>query len=127
MSALGPPGRYGPGPTARRRALNTGTALFLIAVGAILWFAVTANAIPGLNLHIVGVILLLIGVLGLLLPMTASGSRTRRSLSPWLRPSGHDDPRVDELKRAAAADDAMIEEDDKFFDPDGPGSREDDL
>ncbi len=109
-----------------RRGLSTGTGLFLIAVGAILWFAVTANAVPGLNLHIVGVILLLIGVVGLLLPM-ASGPRTRRLLSPWLRPSGQDNPRVDELKRAAAADDAVIEEDDKFFDPDGPGSREDDL
>ena len=86
-------------------------------MGAILWFAVTANAVPGLNLHIVGVILLLIGVVGLLLPMAASGPGTRRSLSPWLRPSGHDNPRVDELKRAAAADDAVIEEDDKFFDP----------
>ena len=127
MSTLGPRGRPGPGPAARRRALNTGTALSLIAVGAILWFAVTANAVPGLNLHIVGVILLLIGVVGLLLPMAASGPRTRRSLSPWLRPSGHDNPRVEELKRAAAADDAEIEEDDKFFDPDGPGSREDDL
>ena len=127
MSTLGPPGRPGPGPTARRRALSTGTALSLIAVGAILWFAVTANAVPGLNLHIVGVILLLIGVVGLLLPMAASGPGTRRSLNPWLRPSGHDNPRVDELKRAAAADDAVIEEDDKFFDPDGPGSREDDL
>jgi hypothetical protein len=126
VSTLGPPGPPGPGPTGRRRALSTGTALFLIAVGAILWFAVTANAVPGLNLHIVGIILLLIGVIGLLLPM-ASGPRTRRSLSPWLRPSGHDDPRVDELKRAAAADDAVIEEDDKFFDPYGPGSREDDL
>ncbi len=125
MSTLGPRGRSGPGPTARR-GLSTGTGLFLIAVGAILWFAVTANAVPGLNLHIVGVILLLIGVVGLLLPM-ASGPRTRRLLSPWLRPSGQDNPRVDELKRAAAADDAVIEEDDKFFDPDGPGSREDDL
>jgi len=34
---------------------------------------------------------------------------------------------VDEIKRAAAADDARIEEDDKYFDPYGPGSREDDL
>ena len=127
MSTLGPRGRPGPRPTARRRGLSTGTALFLIAVGAILWFAVTANAVPGLNLHIAGVILLLIGVIGLLLPMVASGPRTRRSLSPWVRPSGHDNPRVDELKRAAAADDAVIEEDDKFFDPEGPGSREDDL
>jgi hypothetical protein len=106
--------------------LNTGPALVLIAVGAILWFAVTASAIPGLNVHIVGVILLLIGVVGLLLPM-ASGPRTLRSVSLWLRPTGHDSPRLDEIKRAAAADDIRIEEDDKFFDREGPGSREDDL
>jgi hypothetical protein len=106
--------------------MSTRTALVLIAVGAILWFAVTASAIPGLNVHIVGVILLLIGVVGLLLPMV-SGPRTLRSVNPWLRPSGHDSPRLDEIKRAAAADDARIEEDDKFFDPDGPGRREDDL
>lgn len=106
--------------------LNTGPALVLIAVGAILWFAVTASAIPGLNVHVVGVILLLIGVIGLLLPMVG-GPRAFRSVSPWLRPSGHDSPRLDEIKRAAAADDAQIEEDDKFFDRDGPGSREDDL
>jgi hypothetical protein len=106
--------------------LTTGTGLTLIAVGAILWFAVTPSAIPGLKINIVGVILLLIGVVGLLLPI-ASGPRTLRSVSPWLSPTGHDNPRVDETKRAAAADDARIEEDDKFFDPDGPGSREDDL
>lgn len=106
--------------------MNTGTALTLIAVGAILWFAVTPSAIPGLNVNIMGVILLLVGVVGLLLPV-ASSPRTLRSVSPWLRPSGHDSPRLDAIKRAAVADDARIEEDDKFFDPNGPGSREDDL
>jgi hypothetical protein len=106
--------------------LNTGPALALIAVGAILWFAVTASAIPGLNVNVVGVILLLIGVVGLL-PVMGSGPRTLRSVSPWLRPTGHDSPRLDEIKRAAVADDVRIEEDDKFFDPNGPGSREDDL
>jgi hypothetical protein len=34
---------------------------------------------------------------------------------------------VDELKRDAAADDAVIKEDDKYFDPYGPGRRENDL
>ena len=106
--------------------MTTGTALTLIAVGAILWFAVTPTAIPGLNVNTVGIILFLIGVVGLLLPVAAS-PRTLRSVSPWLSPAGHDNPRLDEIKRAAAADDARIEEDDKFFDPDGPGSREDDL
>lgn len=107
--------------------MSTGTALTLIAAGAILWLAVSGSAIPGVNVNIVGVILLLVGLVGLLLPMVAGGSRNSGPLSSWLRPSGQDDPRVDELKRAAAADDARIKEDDKFFDPNGPGSREDDL
>ena len=125
MSSLGRPGPPGRGPV-QRRALSNGTALFLIAVGAILWLAVSGTAIPGVNVNIVGVILLLVGLVGLLLPV-ATGPRAFGALSPWLRPTGHDNPRVDELKRAAAADDARIEEDDKFFDPQGPGSRKDDL
>jgi len=35
--------------------------------------------------------------------------------------------RDEELKRAAAADVARIEQDDKYFGPDSPGSEEDDL
>ena len=107
--------------------MSTGVALTLIAVGAILWLAVSGSAIPGVNLNIVGVILLLVGLVGLLLPMAAGGSRNFGTLSPWLSPGGHDDPRVDELKRAAAADDARIEEDDKFFEPNRPGARQEDL
>ena len=41
--------------------------MFLIAAGAILLFAVTAGTSP-VNWHIVGVILILTGVAGLLLP-----------------------------------------------------------
>ena len=119
MSVVGPPGRSG-----GRRALSTGTALFLIAVGAILWLAVSGSAIPGVNINIVGIILLVIGLIGLVLPV--AGPRVQ-TLSPWFRPSGHDRPGVDEIKRAAEADDARIESDDKYFDPYGPGSREDDL
>jgi hypothetical protein len=59
----GQPGR----PPRRRRAISIGTGIFLIAAGAILLFAVTAGTSP-LNWHIVGVILILTGVAGLLLP-----------------------------------------------------------
>jgi hypothetical protein len=59
----GQPGR----PPRRRRAISIGTGMFLIAAGAILLFAVTAGTSP-LNWHIVGVILILAGVAGLLLP-----------------------------------------------------------
>jgi hypothetical protein len=43
-----------------------GTSLFLIAVGAILKFAVTLT-VAGIDLHTVGVILIIIGCVGLIL------------------------------------------------------------
>jgi hypothetical protein len=44
--------------------LTIGTSLFLIAAGAILKFAVTAH-VEGINLHTVGVILMVVGGVGL--------------------------------------------------------------
>ena len=44
----------------------TGVSLFLIAVGAILAFAVT-QTVAGVSVQLVGVIVLLVGILGLLL------------------------------------------------------------
>lgn len=46
--------------------MTTGTSIFLIAVGAILKFAVTAT-VSGLSLATVGTILMILGVVGLLL------------------------------------------------------------
>jgi hypothetical protein len=43
--------------------MNLGASLFLVAVGAILKFAVTAE-LAGIDLQVVGVILMVIGVLG---------------------------------------------------------------
>ena len=43
-----------------------GTSLFLIAVGAILKFAVTLT-VAGIDLHTVGVILMVVGCFGLVL------------------------------------------------------------
>jgi hypothetical protein len=40
---------------------------------------------------------------------------------------GHDSRRSEQIKRAAAADVARVEEDDKYFDPQSPGDQEDDL
>ena len=107
--------------------IRVGPALVVIAIGAIFAFAVSATAIPGINLNVAGVIVLLVGIVALLLPYVSRRSQTFRTTSPWLRPTGHDDPRVDERKRDAAADDAVIESDDQYFDPSGPGSRENDL
>jgi Domain of unknown function (DUF6458) len=46
--------------------MGIGTSLFLIAVGAILYFAVNAD-ISGLEISTVGLILMVIGILGLVI------------------------------------------------------------
>jgi hypothetical protein len=48
--------------------MGIGTSIFLIAVGAILKYAVTAD-VQGVELNTVGVILMVVGVLGLLLSL----------------------------------------------------------
>jgi hypothetical protein len=45
--------------------MGIGTAMFLIAVGAILKFAVTAT-VSGVDLATVGVILMVVGIVGLI-------------------------------------------------------------
>jgi hypothetical protein len=49
-------------------SVELGTSLFLIAVGAILTFAVNAS-ISGLDIATVGIILMIIGVVGLLISL----------------------------------------------------------
>ena len=46
-----------------RRRVTLGTSLFLVAVGAILRFAVTAT-VSGIDLQTVGLILMIVGVIG---------------------------------------------------------------
>ena len=46
--------------------MGIGTSLFLIALGAILYFAVNAD-ISGLEISTVGLILMVIGILGLII------------------------------------------------------------
>jgi hypothetical protein len=46
--------------------MTIGTSLFLIAVGAILRYAVTAH-VSGINLDTAGLILMLVGIAGLIL------------------------------------------------------------
>jgi hypothetical protein len=46
--------------------MTIGTALFLIAVGAILRYAVTAR-VSGINVHTAGLVLMIVGVVGLLI------------------------------------------------------------
>jgi hypothetical protein len=48
--------------------MGLGTSLVLIAIGAILDFAVSVNT-PGFNVHTVGVVLMVVGALGVLLSL----------------------------------------------------------
>lgn len=48
--------------------MGIGTSIFLIAVGAILKFAVTAS-VSGIELTTVGVILMVVGIVGLLISL----------------------------------------------------------
>jgi hypothetical protein len=48
--------------------MRLGSSLFLIAVGAILYFAVTATLV-GIDIQTVGLILMVIGVIGLVLTL----------------------------------------------------------
>jgi sulfite exporter TauE/SafE len=48
--------------------MGLGTSLFLIAVGAILDFAVSVNT-QGFNIHTIGVILMVVGAIGVVLSL----------------------------------------------------------
>jgi len=48
--------------------MQLGTSIFLIAVGAILRWAVTAS-VEGIEVHTVGLILLIVGIVGLVLSL----------------------------------------------------------
>jgi hypothetical protein len=57
--------------------MRLGTAIVLIAIGAILTFAVSAQ-LPGVDLAVVGWILMAVGALGVVLELAVWGPRTRR-------------------------------------------------
>jgi hypothetical protein len=65
--------------------MRIGGALFLIAVGAILKWAVHKH-ISGISIHVVGLILLIIGIVGLLFEMGLWMSRRRRTTVVENRP-----------------------------------------
>ena len=82
----GPDSREQAGGALRRLAraldlMTIGGSLFLIAVGAILNFAVTAE-VAGVDLQTVGVILMIVGGVGMLLGLVMMGIASRRSAPP---------------------------------------------
>jgi hypothetical protein len=58
--------------------MSTGVGSALVAAGAILGFAVPATFIHGLNVHVIGVFVMLAGVFGLLLSLLVWGPLSRR-------------------------------------------------
>jgi len=59
--------------------VGIGASVFLIAVGAILTFAVHAS-VSGIAIHTVGVILMIAGALGLIVTLTIFAPRRRAAL-----------------------------------------------
>jgi hypothetical protein len=83
------------------RAMSVTAGTILIVVGAILLFALTAGSPHWLNLQIVGIILILAGVLGLVIPRLArsKGSWYRRWAAPMMSERYYRHPHADELTR----------------------------
>jgi hypothetical protein len=65
-------------PVGCGQVMSTGVGIALVAAGAILSFAVPATFIHGLDLRIVGVIVMLPGVIALLLSLLVWGPLSRR-------------------------------------------------
>jgi hypothetical protein len=56
--------------------MYAGGGLFLVAVGAVLYWAITVR-VSGVDLHMVGLILMVIGAVGVLLSLIGSATRHR--------------------------------------------------
>jgi uncharacterized protein DUF6458 len=60
--------------------MRLGTAIVLIALGAILTFALNVS-VSGVNLDVVGWILMIVGALGIVLELAVWGPRNRRTVT----------------------------------------------
>lgn len=58
--------------------MGIGASIFLLAVGAILAFAVHQTTVAGIDISVIGFILMAAGVLGLILFLVVWGPRNRR-------------------------------------------------
>lgn len=69
--------------------MGIGINIFLIAVGAVLTFAVNAT-VAGLDITVVGVILMLAGAVGLILTLAVFAPRRRRTVTETSGPRSVD-------------------------------------
>jgi hypothetical protein len=68
--------------------MGIGASLFLIAVGAILTFALNLH-LAGVDLHVIGWILMVVGALGLVVTMVIWGGRRRTVISSGPTSTGY--------------------------------------
>jgi hypothetical protein len=79
--------------------MRIGTSLVLIAVGAILKFAVT-TAVSGISLATVGVVLMVVGVVGLVISLVLASTARRTDVvhhsvrGDYVEHPRNDDPRT---------------------------------
>jgi hypothetical protein len=79
--------------------MRIGVSLLLIAIGAILRFAVTAQP-NGVNVHTIGVVLMVVGAVGLVITLALFASRRRtdvvyrRDGVTYVEPTDPVDPRL---------------------------------
>lgn len=66
------------------RNVGFGGSLFLIAVGAILAFAVSVEA-EGFNLNTIGIILMVVGVLGAMLTLVAMNTTRKEQRTEYVQ------------------------------------------
>jgi len=59
--------------------MGIGASVFLLAIGAILAFAVKIDPIAGISVQVIGYILMAAGLLGLILTLVIWGPRNRRA------------------------------------------------
>jgi hypothetical protein len=57
--------------------MGIGVSVFLMAVGAIMTFAIETNSTEGININTVGIILMIVGAVGLLASLIIFGPRGR--------------------------------------------------
>jgi hypothetical protein len=75
-------------PVDGRRVTSTAVGITLVVTGAILRFAVATTSTHGLNVHVVGLIVMLAGAVGLALSLFVWGPLSRRRD----RPGGYSAP-----------------------------------
>jgi hypothetical protein len=73
--------------------VGIGIGVFLIAIGAILAFAVNA-VVPHANLQVIGIILMVVGALGLLISLAVFAPRRRAAAPPVVEDRVYRDPGV---------------------------------